>query len=119
LIFAFTVLALTFWMPESPRWLTVKGRTEDALKVLTRLHQAPGDAVDEFSRKEALEISAQIAIDEAALKGRSEYWVLLTDKVHRKQLMFAVLVVAGAMNTGVLVISSMFSPPSRLRKMIC
>lgn len=96
-------------MPESPRWLTVKGRTDEALNVLTRLHQAPGDSTNEYARKEALEIVAQIRIDEAALQGRSEYAVLFTDKVHRKQLLFAILVVAGAMNTGVLVISSMFS----------
>ncbi|EXJ56256.1 uncharacterized protein A1O5_12712 [Cladophialophora psammophila CBS 110553] len=106
LIFGLVALGLTFWMPESPRWLTVKGRKADALNVLTRLHQAPGDTTNEYARKEAHEIMAQIAIDEAALKGRSEYAVLLTDKVHRKQLLFAILVVAGAMNTGVLVISN-------------
>ncbi len=96
-------LVATFFMPESPRWLTSKGRHDEALVVLTRLH---GGASNDFARREQLEIRKQVAIEEEALGGRSDVVVLLTNRTYLKRLAVATLVVAGAVNTGVLVINS-------------
>ncbi|KAK9717710.1 hypothetical protein K7432_006015 [Basidiobolus ranarum] len=38
------VLSFTYFLPYSPRWLMSKGRTEEALQVLSKLHSAPTDS---------------------------------------------------------------------------
>ena len=46
-----------FALPDSPRWLMMRGRTEEATKVLTRLRGNP-----EIVKKEEAEIAAQLRI---------------------------------------------------------
>lgn len=50
-------LAVIFFIPESPRWLIVKGRDADALKVLGRIYPVATDA------------SAQMAVTKAGIEG--------------------------------------------------
>ncbi|SPO49290.1 uncharacterized protein PSANT_06981 [Moesziomyces antarcticus] len=59
-------------LPESPRWLMSKGREEDALRSLARLH-ARDDTSDVFVRAELAEIKAQLAIE----KGTSSGWSMI------------------------------------------
>ena len=58
----------SFWMPESPRYLALKGRYEETLSVLQRIHagvQDQGADGEEFYRKEYHQIKAQIELDKA------------------------------------------------------
>ena len=57
------LLGFSYWMPESPRWLCLKGRYTDALDTLRLLHGGQRDSEhDEHSSyyKEFAQIQAQV-----------------------------------------------------------
>lgn len=43
-VFALVITSLILFMPESPRWLVQRGRTEEAARVLAQLEDVDGDA---------------------------------------------------------------------------
>lgn len=60
---AAVLFLFSFWMPESPRWLSLKGRHAEALETLRRLHGS--DSVGEHDEsssyyQEFVQIRAQI-----------------------------------------------------------
>ena len=59
---SFVQLVLLFWVPQSPRWLISKGRTDEARGILVKYH-ANGLQSDEMVLRELHEI--QIAVEEA------------------------------------------------------
>ncbi|KIW35550.1 uncharacterized protein PV07_02240 [Cladophialophora immunda] len=66
------MLGLSFFMPFSPRWLALKGRYEECLQVLKRMH---GDMHDDtFYLKEYHQIKAQIELDKKEQLGPSAIW---------------------------------------------
>ncbi len=83
----------------------MKGREQEALKILCRLHHDPTDPNDTFAHRELSIIHTQIIEDNKALKewGR---WQIFTQKTYRKRLILSCMVVMGAMNTGILAISN-------------
>lgn len=65
---------LLFFVPRSPRWLFLKGKHEEAEKVLVRLH---GETA---ARKEAEEITAKMAEDQSADR-KTSVWELFAPKL--------------------------------------
>ncbi|OAL24111.1 hypothetical protein AYO20_10723 [Fonsecaea nubica] len=70
LLCALIMIVGSFWMPQSPRWLVMKGRHDEALAVLEKLHGShdPTGQDDEvpFYRREFYQIEAQIRIEREA-----------------------------------------------------
>jgi MFS transporter, SP family, xylose:H+ symportor len=61
---AFIFLAASFGIPESPRWLLIRGRTEQALKVLRRI----GDS-EEYATAETAAITSALRDEESQEAG--------------------------------------------------
>jgi SP family arabinose:H+ symporter-like MFS transporter len=59
---AIIFLALMSWIPESPRWLIKRGRTDEALRVLRRLHDEP------TALCEAREIQASVGQEQGKIR---------------------------------------------------
>ncbi|CAD0110846.1 unnamed protein product [Aureobasidium uvarum] len=72
-------LVLVILLPESPRWLMSRGRSDEALAILAKYH-ANGNAEDPLVRFQFAEMKASIALGEQ--KGR---W---SDLVSTSELFF-------------------------------
>lgn len=64
LVFSAMMLVIVFlpFVPESPRFLLMRGRVEEAREVTMKLHTMKGDPDQEFARAEFYQMSKQVCI---------------------------------------------------------
>ena len=63
LLFSLMMVVIVFlpFVPESPRFLLMRGRVEEAREVVMRLHTVKGDPETEFARAEFYQMSKQVS----------------------------------------------------------
>lgn len=98
-----------YWIPESPRWLIMNDRVEEAKAILDNLHSDPSDPENTYAATEFYQIQKQIAIDRTL--GAS--WIQLFKKPSYRKRAFLALGLTGIIQcSGVLVINSQFASNS-------
>jgi hypothetical protein len=102
------LLAGLYWIPESPRWLVMKDRHEEAKEILKKLHSSPGDPDDTFASTEYYQINKQIAIDRTL---GSSWMHMIRKPSYRKRCLLALGTTGIVQCSGVLVINSKNSVP--------
>ncbi|KZL87695.1 mfs sugar transporter [Colletotrichum incanum] len=95
---ALVLAALTFMFPESPRWLGDKGRDEEMLKTLARLH-SNNDINDAFVRAEYEQIKTAVELEHQQ-EARS-YMDLFRSRSSFRRLFLCCAIQASVQMTGV------------------
>jgi MFS family permease len=88
---ALLLLAGSFWLPYSPRWLMQKGRYEEAEAVLKRLHTRAGDTHQEQAAKEFYQMRKQLEQDRALKANISQFELFKTASNRKRALICAAM----------------------------
>ncbi|KIY03485.1 uncharacterized protein Z520_00176 [Fonsecaea multimorphosa CBS 102226] len=91
------LLLVIIKVPESPRWLIMQDRSEEALGILQKLH-TPAEAQVEFAQ-----IQKQVRTDRGLA---CSYWAMFTKPTYRKRSFMALFVTVGIQMTGPFVINN-------------
>lgn len=107
------LIALSPWVPESPRWLLTRGRRDDAWRIIAKLHGAADDEGMNYAREEFYQMSQQVQVDEAAwAQGGNRQ--LFTRRSYLERMWMGFFVQYASQTTGAMVIYCMFKHLIRL-----
>jgi MFS family permease len=91
------MLGGSFFMPFSPRWLAMKGRNDEALAVLQRMHANAEDP--NFYRAEFHQITSQLELEKSEKLGLMS---ILRVPSYRKRLLICTIFMVGQQGTGII-----------------
>jgi len=95
------MLAGSFFMHESPRYLVLKNRPEEALEVLKKMHGSSDDKT--FYLREFHQIKTQLALEKAQ---NVDFKTIFTKKSYRFRFLLITIVGSMAMLTGVIALQN-------------
>ncbi|KAK7887649.1 hypothetical protein LTR67_009550 [Exophiala xenobiotica] len=91
------------FVPESPRYLTLVGKTTEAWEVLKKIHHDPTDPNDSSARAEYTQIVRQVEFDKSMKSG---YIEMFRKPSWRKRTLLAIFIQFASQSTGILGISN-------------
>ncbi|KAK5096994.1 hypothetical protein LTR70_002203 [Exophiala xenobiotica] len=103
LIWPVLVILICFIVPESPRYLLMKGRVEEARAITYKLHHMKSDPDDEFARGEFYQMAKQAEVDRKLDPGWLE---MFRRPSYRKRVTLAMTFAFIGQSTGVLVLNN-------------
>jgi hypothetical protein len=101
LIAPVSMLAGSFLMHESPRYLVLKDRPEEALNVLKKMHGSADDKT--FYLREFHQIKTQLALEKSQ---KVDFKTIFTKKSYRFRFLLITIVGSMAMLTGVIALQN-------------
>ena len=101
------VLCYLFFIPESPRYLVRRGRSDEAIRILAKYH-ANGDTDDELVKYEYHEICHAIKLEEE--NKRTKYVDFVKTPGNRRRLLVLITLATGTNWIGNSVISYYLAP---------
>jgi len=90
-------------LPESPRYLLTKDRTEEAWKIIERLHRTKDDPAGDYAKAEFLQMRTQLEMDRSL---DSSWRIMITRPSYRKRVLIACALLSFIYSSGTLTISN-------------
>ncbi|KAH8901430.1 general substrate transporter [Thozetella sp. PMI_491] len=91
------------WIPESPRWLLMHERKEEAWQIIAKMNSRIDDPDEAFAREEFYQMTQQVEADRKLLESES-FWTLFTKPSYRKRMLCGFLAFFSNESSGILVI---------------
>ncbi len=103
LVFPILCLCSLPWLPESPRWLLMQGRVDEAKAIVLDIHKSSKNNSQSFAEREFYQMERQVEIDRSL---KSTYLEMFIRPAYRRRTLIALTFGFLNQSTGVFVIGA-------------